>query len=1109
MMIFRKYLKHQHELWEVSDGEPVNAAVTNSRFVSRTATQTSTASKVDLTNADAASGTSIVNVQREHNSIGSFVGKAVNLAKDFLPTWASDLIGTPNQAVKDRVDSVQGQVETNTTGISGNASDIADIRTTTGTADGDTDMGTYTGSTITDNVDQATVNQELETEVELKINLTEKGAANGVAELDGTGRVPTSQLTLDAMEFKGAFDASGGGAGSPALTDGVGNTGDVYNVSVAGTVDHGAGAVTYALADQVIYSGTVWQKYRTSEISTGANKTLSNLDAPTAINQDLTLNAGLFLEAADSSGLNAAGNSLLTKSGQSTGNANGGSFIFQASSPPAFDASDSIPNPVATLFEVRPLAHLLGSETGGSINIFGAIGAADKRLNITTGAYPINDIIVEAENGDMLLSTKNSTATDDVKIVSGDASAGISGDVLLETGTATGTRGKIRKQDGTEGTVGHVWTSTDTTGGGEWAVTGAGSGSGRVNFLDTEEAGFETGIGVWTAYDDGGVAIVDGAGPASGTIVVTQETGSPLVGTGSLKIAKSAVLASGEGVSVASLTIDPQYRGRTIICEFEQDFTDASYPSENMSIKAIDMSLTGELAVIGDATIKNLKGKVQVQILTTTSTAQVRLALHIDTDAVPGATWNGYLDQVLLTIDQTAPASIITDWEDVIVDGTWTTNTTYTAQRRRIGDSEEYEVNIDLSGAPNAATLDVNMPSDRVINAAKIKGTGDSSNVGVTTGFDSGAGELNGMVKYIDTTTVRPKVMRELSADNNYMFELTDVAPVPWGSGNTIKLRFTVPIEGWSAGALLSTTESLLQNAKLKVINSAAQSFTGGVSNDLEYDSVEEDTLNGFNLSTNDYTIPRDGFYLCFVNFGMSADADWNGTTEQVQVSMEVNGSIPSGGRMPWRVVPTNLTQVVGGSCGLTLKKGDTIHPTMFNGSGGTVLGVASGAYNHFEVVEIPDFSTFSVFGESEYLSAEASVRTTTTLANTWIDVTGLSLPLTTGKWEIGYNCSTNNLELSGASNTVASNLMITDSSNSAVPETLSLFGMTGPANFQFYHQVSNSTEVIITSNTTYKVRVRCLKATASGEARVYEPDFSGSLTGDDASSKIWARRIS
>ncbi len=98
--------------------------MTNSAFVSRTG-DTSTVGELDLNSPSTDSGDQISNSQREHNSIASFVGKAVNAVKDLLPTWSSDSIGSANQPVKERVDSVQSQVEANIANITANELAIA------------------------------------------------------------------------------------------------------------------------------------------------------------------------------------------------------------------------------------------------------------------------------------------------------------------------------------------------------------------------------------------------------------------------------------------------------------------------------------------------------------------------------------------------------------------------------------------------------------------------------------------------------------------------------------------------------------------------------------------------------------------------------------------------------------------------------------------------------------------------------------------------------------------------------------------------------------------------------------------------------------------------
>lgn len=90
-----------------------------------------------------------------------------------------------------------------------------------------------------------------------------KGQPNGYAGLDGNGRVPVTQLPNSIMQFQGMWDASTNT--SPTLADGTGNAGDVYRVSAAGTQNFGSGAITFAVSDYVIYSGSAWEKADTTD----------------------------------------------------------------------------------------------------------------------------------------------------------------------------------------------------------------------------------------------------------------------------------------------------------------------------------------------------------------------------------------------------------------------------------------------------------------------------------------------------------------------------------------------------------------------------------------------------------------------------------------------------------------------------------------------------------------------------------------------------------------------------------------------------------------------------------------------------------------------------
>jgi hypothetical protein len=86
---------------------------------------------------------------------------------------------------------------------------------------------------------------------------SEKGVSNGYASLDSGGKVPISQLPSSIMEYKGTWNAA---TNTPTLANGTGDTGDVYICNVAGTVNFGAGPITFAVGDYVIYSGTIWQR---------------------------------------------------------------------------------------------------------------------------------------------------------------------------------------------------------------------------------------------------------------------------------------------------------------------------------------------------------------------------------------------------------------------------------------------------------------------------------------------------------------------------------------------------------------------------------------------------------------------------------------------------------------------------------------------------------------------------------------------------------------------------------------------------------------------------------------------------------------------------------
>jgi len=98
--------------------------------------------------------------------------------------------------------------------------------------------------------------------------LTGKGVANGYAGLDGTGKVPLSQLpTLDGLSFEGLWDAD---TNSPALASGVGTEGSFYIVNVAGNTNLD-GISDWEVKDWAIFFGGVWLKLDNSDSVVSVN----------------------------------------------------------------------------------------------------------------------------------------------------------------------------------------------------------------------------------------------------------------------------------------------------------------------------------------------------------------------------------------------------------------------------------------------------------------------------------------------------------------------------------------------------------------------------------------------------------------------------------------------------------------------------------------------------------------------------------------------------------------------------------------------------------------------------------------------------------------------
>ena len=94
------------------------------------------------------------------------------------------------------------------------------------------------------------------------------GVPNGVATLDSSGKVPTSQIPLQGdLNYQGTWNAS---TNTPTLTSSVGTQGYYYVVNVAGTTNLN-GITDWQIGDWAIYNGSVWQKVDNTDAVASVN----------------------------------------------------------------------------------------------------------------------------------------------------------------------------------------------------------------------------------------------------------------------------------------------------------------------------------------------------------------------------------------------------------------------------------------------------------------------------------------------------------------------------------------------------------------------------------------------------------------------------------------------------------------------------------------------------------------------------------------------------------------------------------------------------------------------------------------------------------------------
>ena len=137
------------------------------------------------------------------------------------------------------------------------------------------------------------------------------GVSGGVATLDGSGTVPTSQLpgaVLGGLNYQGTWNAS---TNTPTLASSTGSKGYYYVVSVAGSTNLN-GITDWKIGDWAVYDGTTWQKVDNTDAVSSVN---GYTGAVVLTTSDVAQGTNLYFTQAAARGSVSAGTGISYDSG--------------------------------------------------------------------------------------------------------------------------------------------------------------------------------------------------------------------------------------------------------------------------------------------------------------------------------------------------------------------------------------------------------------------------------------------------------------------------------------------------------------------------------------------------------------------------------------------------------------------------------------------------------------------------------------------------------------------------------------------------------------------------------------------------------------------------
>lgn len=676
--------------------------------------------------------------------------------------------------------------------------------------------------------------------------------------------------------------------------------------------------------------------------------------------------------------------------------------------------------------------------------------------------------------------------------------------------TPTTTKGDIIAEDGSNavrkavGTDGQVLTadSSDPTGV-AWS-TGAGGG-GAFSIITGNNSNFEATVGDWTNYDDGAVATpVDGTGGAPTVISIARNTTAAnlLNGDAVGLISKTAFDGLGEGVSLSSLTVPDFFQGKEMQIRIKYK-TLTGYVNDFYRVFAYDVTNGTLLNVLNNAggdgslsTTPTAGLEFIGSVVMPSDATQVRLVIHgTTTDATA---FDVAIDDVKWEEISGVNGPVISEWESFTPTGAWTTNTAYVGVKRQVGDSLEMQIGVKLTGAPDVAALEINIPDGLTIDFAKVAEADATAHFGTAFLLDIGTLSNNVLAQsFLFSNTV----IRFIASGSG---TVTNVVPFTFASGDEIRLLITVPIVEFDSGAIISTAQANVSTIIVKArTTSTAQTITNNTVTDIQFTQEDIDTHNSWD-GTNTFTAPKSGKYRISTTL-ITETIAWT-VGEDIFLRFLKNSSIVS--ECDFIEVSAANTQPfkLQGDDIFDLNEGDTLKVSILQRSGVDLDILTGTGDSYISITSIPDFTIFGVRSAREYKFVELSSDTSTSGAGgNDVDIIGASLPLTPGTWTIGYSMPLFFDYISGSSVLNGVDIWAEGSISGILANSLTGTNKRQSATIdEMTIMVNREFEITLTSNETVKLVFENINADTITKGTI----FTGTISGTHGTEALfWADR--